>query len=82
MEPRTYRPSRHQQLMGWGVGLVIAGIGLFSVFIVFMAIGAFDQWHIQNDTQLTLVFSVPVLMAVVGLILIVVGLVKAFRAPK
>ncbi|VWC04288.1 hypothetical protein BAR24066_04988 [Burkholderia arboris] len=68
--------------MGWGVGLVIAGIGLFSVFIVFMAIGAFDQWHIQNDTQLTLVFSVPVLMAVVGLILIVVGLVKAFRAPK
>ncbi|WGY72024.1 hypothetical protein KEC55_19625 [Burkholderia cepacia] len=68
--------------MGWGVGLVIAGIGLFSVFIVFMAIGAFDQWHIQNDTQLTFVFSVPVLIAVVGVILVVVGVVKAFRARK
>ncbi|MDW9248442.1 hypothetical protein C7S13_4067 [Burkholderia cepacia] len=47
-----------------------------------MAIGAFDQWHIQNDTQLTLVFAVPVLMAVAGLILFVVGVVNAFRARK
>ncbi|WP_155635356.1 hypothetical protein [Burkholderia cepacia] len=82
MEPVAYRPSRHQQLMGWGAGLIVAGVGLFSVFIVFMAIGAFAQWHIQNDTQLTLVFAVPVLMAVAGLILIVVGVVNAFRARK
>jgi dipeptide/tripeptide permease len=81
----AYKPSRHQQLLGWGVGLIAAGIGLFSVLIVFLAIGAFDQWHIQSDAQLSVAFSAPVLIVVIGLTLVIVGLVKAinaFRARK
>ncbi|WP_423383548.1 hypothetical protein [Burkholderia sp. LMG 32019] len=80
MELGAYKPSRHHQLLGWGVGLIVAGIGLCSIFIVFMAIGAFDQWHIQSDAQLNFVFSVPVLIVVIGLTLVIVGLVKAFKA--
>ncbi|MBN3822080.1 hypothetical protein G3O00_00410 [Burkholderia sp. Ac-20384] len=76
----AYKPSRHQQLLGWGVGLIGAGIGLFSVLIVFLAIGAFDQWHIQGGAQLNFVFSVPVLIVVIGLTLVIVGLIKAFKA--
>lgn len=82
MELGAYKPSRHHQLLGWGVGLIGAGICLFSVLIVFLAIGAFDQWHIQSGAQLNFVFSVPVLILVIGLTLVVVGLIKAFRARK
>ncbi|WP_412529641.1 hypothetical protein [Burkholderia lata] len=82
MELGAYKPSRHHQLLGLGVGLIGAGIGLFSVVIVFLAIGAFDQWHIQSGAQLNFVFSVPVLILVIGLTLVVVGLIKAFRARK
>ncbi|WP_175002057.1 hypothetical protein [Burkholderia lata] len=76
----AYKPSRHHQLLGWGVGLIGAGIGLFSVLIVFLAIGAFDQWHIQSGAQLNFVFSVPVLIVAIGLTLVIVGLIKAFKA--
>lgn len=82
MELGAYKPSRHQQLLGWGIGLIVAGIGLFSVLIVFLAIGAFDQWHIQTDAQLNFVFSVPALIVVIGLTLVIVGLVKAFKALR
>ncbi|MDN7442367.1 hypothetical protein QZM64_24715 [Burkholderia cepacia] len=82
MESGAYRLSRHQQLMGWGVGLVGAGICLSAALFVLLIIGAFDQWHIQSDAQLSFVFSVPVLMVFVGLVLFVVGVVNAFRARK
>ncbi|KVW08319.1 hypothetical protein IMT09_04015 [Burkholderia cepacia] len=82
MESGAYRPSRHQQLMGWGVGLVAAGICLCVALFVLLIIGAFDQWHIQSDAQLSFVFSVPVLMVFVGLALFVVGVVNAFRARR
>ncbi|WP_174429758.1 hypothetical protein [Burkholderia metallica] len=49
------------------------------VLIVFLAIGAFDQWHIQSEGQVLFYFSVPILMAFVGLILIGIGLVKRFK---
>lgn len=76
MEPGAYRPSRHQELMGWGVGLVAAAICLSVALFVLLIIGAF------GDEKLTLVFSVPVLMVFVGLVLFIVGVVKAIRTRK
>lgn len=82
MELGAYKPSSHHRWLGWGVGIIVAGICLLPFLVVLMAIGAFDQWHIQSGTQLNFVFSVPVLIVVIGLILVIVGLVKAFRARK
>ncbi|QRR10815.1 hypothetical protein FPJ27_32265 [Burkholderia sp. MS455] len=82
MELGAYKPSRHLQILAWGGGMLVAGVGLFSILIVFLAIGAFDQWHIQSDAQIGFVLSVPVLIVAAGLILIIIGLVKGFRARK
>ncbi|MBR7941404.1 hypothetical protein [Burkholderia cenocepacia] len=79
MELGAYRPSRYRYFLGWGAGLVVVGVGLLPVLIVFLAIGAFDQWHIQSEGQVMFYFSLPILMAFVGLILIGVGLVKRFK---
>ncbi|WP_155632823.1 hypothetical protein [Burkholderia cepacia] len=76
MEPGAYGPSRHREIMGWGVGLVIAGVVLSAALFVLLIIGAF------GDAKLTLVFSVPVLMVFVGLVLFIVGVVKAIRTRK
>ncbi|KVK83614.1 hypothetical protein WS90_11955 [Burkholderia cepacia] len=62
--------------MGWGVGLVAAAICLSVALFVLLIIGAF------GDEKLTLVFSVPVLMVFVGLVLFIVGVAKAIRTRK
>lgn len=61
MEPGAYRPSRYRHFLGWGAGLVVVGVGLLPVLIVFLAIGAFDQWHIKSEGQVLFYFSVPIL---------------------
>lgn len=62
--------------------MLVVGVGVFSILIVLLAIGAFDQWHIQSDGQITLVLSVPIFIVAVGLVLIIIGLVKGFSARK
>ncbi|MDR0245422.1 MAG: hypothetical protein LBJ65_27805 [Burkholderia sp.] len=82
MELGMYSPSRYRHFLGWGVGMIVAGSGLFPFLVVLMAIGAFDQWHIQGDAQLNLVFTVAVLIVAIGLVLIIADLVKRFKARK
>lgn len=79
MEPGTYMPSPHRNLLGWGGILLVGGIGLFSFAIVALAIGVFDKFQIQSDAQVTFVISVPVLIAAIGFVLIIVGLFKRFK---
>ncbi|CAB3746052.1 hypothetical protein BPA30113_00783 [Burkholderia paludis] len=67
--------------MAWGAGMLVAGFGLFSVFCISLAIGVFDQLGITMD-DVSFIVIVAVLMAAIGLILIVVGLVNAFRARR
>ncbi|KVL56567.1 hypothetical protein WT01_23120 [Burkholderia cepacia] len=59
--------------------MVVAGIVLFSFCIVALAIGAFDKLQIRID-EVSLIVIVPALVTVAGIVVIVVGLVNAFRA--
>jgi len=61
--------------------MLVVGIGLVSFCIVALAIGVFDKLQIRMD-EVSLIIIVPVLIAAIGLILIIVGLVKGFRARK
>jgi hypothetical protein len=61
--------------------MLVAGLGLFSFCIVSLAIGVFDKLDIGMDGVSNIVL-VPILITVIGLVLIIVGLVKAFRTRK
>ncbi|MCA7901522.1 hypothetical protein LGM39_19300 [Burkholderia cepacia] len=81
MKSEVYSQSRHRQILVLGGGMLVAGIGLFSFCIVALAIGVFDKLQIRMD-EVSIIAIVPALISVAGVILIVVGLVKAFRVRK
>lgn len=61
--------------------MLVAGFGLFSIFFISLAIGVFDKLGIDMD-GVSFIVIVAVLIATIGLILVIVGLVKAFRARR